>query len=153
MPPCTPRHRPASKCFLQGLTGSGLSAFLYWWGSTTPSENGDNEGLILINGSTVTASGRLWAFANYSRYVHPGAVRIAASSSTSATGLPAPPACTATRAGDPPRERPWKSARLQHRGTGSLGCGHRGFARLPGCASCVAGGVFFGTPSSGGAGV
>lgn len=73
----------------QGLTGANLSAFLYWWGSTTPSENGDNEGLILINGSTVTASGRLWAFANYSRYVHPGAVRIAASGSGSAVDLAA----------------------------------------------------------------
>ena len=73
----------------QGLTGANLSAFLYWWGSTPPSENGDNEGLIQINGSTVAASGRLWAFANYSRYVHPGAVRIAATSSNSAVDLAA----------------------------------------------------------------
>jgi len=73
----------------QGLTGANLNAFLYWWGSTTPSENGDNEGLIQINGSTVSASGRLWAFANYSRYVHPGAVRIAAASSNSAVDLAA----------------------------------------------------------------
>jgi hypothetical protein len=36
-----------------GLTAANLSAFLYWWGSTTPSENGDNEGLIEINGSSV----------------------------------------------------------------------------------------------------
>src|SRR5258708_36791216 len=64
----------------QGLVGAGLNAFLYWWGSTTPSENGDNEGLIQINGSTVAPSGRLWAFANYSRYVHPAAGRIGASS-------------------------------------------------------------------------
>jgi O-glycosyl hydrolase len=73
----------------QGLTGSNLGAFLYWWGSTTPSENGDNEGLVEINGSTVTPSGRLWAFANYSRYIHPGAVRIAATSSNSAVDLTA----------------------------------------------------------------
>jgi O-glycosyl hydrolase len=66
-----------------GLVNSNLGAFLYWWGSTTPSANGDNEGLIEINGSTVNTSGRLWAFGNYSRYVHPGAVRIAASSSSS----------------------------------------------------------------------
>jgi O-glycosyl hydrolase len=71
----------------QGLTGSALSAFLYWWGSTTPSLNGDNEGLIEINGSTVNTSGRLWAFANYSRYVRPGAVRIGASSSNSADDI------------------------------------------------------------------
>ena len=72
-----------------GLTAANLSAFLYWWGSTTPSENGDNEGLIQINGSTVTPSGRLWAFANYSRYIRPGAVRIAATSSNSAVDLTA----------------------------------------------------------------
>ncbi|HEY6786069.1 MAG TPA: putative Ig domain-containing protein, partial [Trebonia sp.] len=64
-----------------GLDSSNLSAFLYWWGSTTPSENGDNEGLIQINGSTVAPSGRLWAFANFSRYVRPGAVRIGATTS------------------------------------------------------------------------
>jgi hypothetical protein len=64
-----------------GLDSANLNAFLYWWGSTTPSENGDNEGLIEINGSTVIPSGRLWAFANFSRYVRPGAVRIGATTS------------------------------------------------------------------------
>jgi O-glycosyl hydrolase len=72
-----------------GLTSADLSAFLYWWGSTTPAENGDNEGLIEISGSTVIPSGRLWAFANYSRYIHPGAVRIAATSPDSAVDLTA----------------------------------------------------------------
>jgi hypothetical protein len=64
-----------------GLTSADLSAFLYWWGSTTPSENGDNEGLLEINGSSVIPAGRLWAFANYSRYIHPGATRIGATTS------------------------------------------------------------------------
>src|SRR6185312_11392575 len=73
----------------KGLTQANLSAFLYWWGSTTPSENGDNEGLLEINGSTVTPAGRLWAFANYSRYIKPGAVRIATTSSNSALDLSA----------------------------------------------------------------
>jgi O-glycosyl hydrolase len=66
-----------------GLDQSNLSAFLYWWGSTTPSENGDNEGLLLINGSTVTPSGRLWAFGNFSDFVRPGAVRISATTTDS----------------------------------------------------------------------
>ena len=66
-----------------GLANANLGAFLYWWGSTTPSENGDNEGLLEINGSTVAAAGRLWAFANYSDFVRPGAVRIGATSSDS----------------------------------------------------------------------
>jgi O-glycosyl hydrolase len=64
-----------------GLSAANLNAFLYWWGSTTPSENGDNEGLLLLDtaAGTVTPAGRLWAFANYSRFVRPGAVRIGAS--------------------------------------------------------------------------
>jgi len=72
-----------------GLTAAGLSAFLYWWGSTTPSENGDNEGLIEINGSSVIPSGRLWAFANYSRFIRPGAVRIGATSTAGQLDLTA----------------------------------------------------------------
>jgi O-glycosyl hydrolase len=64
-----------------GLDQSNLSAFLYWWGSTTPSSNGDNEGLLEINGSSVIPTGRLWAFGNFSRFVRPGAVRIGATTS------------------------------------------------------------------------
>ena len=65
-----------------GLTAANLSAFLYWWGSSEPTFNGDNESLIQVNTATdtVSASGRLWAFANYSRFVRPGAIRIGASS-------------------------------------------------------------------------
>jgi O-glycosyl hydrolase len=72
-----------------GLTSANLNAFLYWWGSTTPAENGDNEGLIEINGSTVATSGRLWAFASYSRFVRPGAIRIAVTSPASGVDLTA----------------------------------------------------------------
>ena len=64
-----------------GLDQSNLNAFLYWWGSSTPSGNGDNESLIQINGSTVSPSGRLWAMAGWSDYVRPGAVRIGATTS------------------------------------------------------------------------
>jgi glucuronoarabinoxylan endo-1,4-beta-xylanase len=59
-----------------GLTSANLSAFLYWWGVSNGS---DNEQLIQLNGTTVTATKRLWAMANYSRFVRPGAVRIGAS--------------------------------------------------------------------------
>jgi O-glycosyl hydrolase len=72
-----------------GLTAANLNAFLYWWGSTTPAENGDNEGLIEIDGSTVIPSGRLWAFAGYSRFARPGAVRIGASTSDGSLDLTA----------------------------------------------------------------
>ena len=72
----------------QGLTGANVSAYLYWWGST-PRGNGDNESLVQFNGSTISPTGRLWAFANYSRYIHPGALRIGASSSNGAIDLSA----------------------------------------------------------------
>lgn len=39
--------------------------------------------MIQLNGSTITPAKRLWAFANYSRFVRPGAVRIGASSNDS----------------------------------------------------------------------
>jgi glucuronoarabinoxylan endo-1,4-beta-xylanase len=64
-----------------GLTAANLNAFLYWWGVNGYST--DNEGLIQLNGSTITPAKRLWAFANYSRFVRPGAVRIGASSNDS----------------------------------------------------------------------
>nr|WP_312886871.1 RICIN domain-containing protein [Actinocrinis puniceicyclus] len=71
----------------QGLTGANVSAYLYWWGST--SGNGDNESLVQFSGGSVMPTGRLWAFGNYSRYIHPGAVRIGASSSNGAVDLSA----------------------------------------------------------------
>jgi O-glycosyl hydrolase len=68
-----------------GLTSANLNAFLYWWGMTTVAENGDNEGLVQLDTTTgtVTPTGRLWAFANYSRFVRPGAIRIGASTANS----------------------------------------------------------------------
>jgi glucuronoarabinoxylan endo-1,4-beta-xylanase len=62
------------------LTSANLSAFLYWWGV---SNGTDNQGLIQLNGTTVNVAKRLWAFANYSRFVRPGATRIGAVSGDS----------------------------------------------------------------------
>ncbi len=61
-----------------GLTAANLGAFLYLWGANTSTTamTGPNTGLVEVNGNTVAASGRLWAFANYSRFIRPGAVRI-----------------------------------------------------------------------------
>lgn len=54
---------------------SNVSAFLYWWGAAdTP----DNQALVYINNDTVVVSSRLWAMAQYSRFVHPGAIRVGA---------------------------------------------------------------------------
>ncbi|MGC8626037.1 MAG: glycoside hydrolase family 30 protein [Acidimicrobiales bacterium] len=69
------------------LVDANVNAFLYWWGTTTYKENGDNEGLIMLGspGSPTAgayqASGRLWAFAAFSRFVRPGAFRLATTSS------------------------------------------------------------------------
>jgi O-glycosyl hydrolase len=71
-----------------GLTAAHLSAFLYLWGANMNPSNvtgGPNGGLLEVEGRTVAASGRLWAFASYSRFIRPGAVRIGAT--TSDTGL------------------------------------------------------------------
>ncbi len=70
-----------------GLTAANLGAFLYLWGASTSGLTGPNTGLVEVKGNTVATSGRLWAFASYSRFIHPGAVRIG--TTASATGLEA----------------------------------------------------------------
>jgi O-glycosyl hydrolase len=68
-----------------GLTAANLNAFFYLWGASTSSLTGPNTGLVEVKGNTVATSGRLWAFAGYSRFIRPGAVRIG--TTTSATDL------------------------------------------------------------------
>jgi len=71
----------------QGLTGANLSAFLFWQGADP---NNGNGGLVYLQSNgTAAASGRLWAFANYSRYIRPGAVRIGSTSSNSGVDISA----------------------------------------------------------------
>ena len=57
------------------------------WGANTSTTTitGPNTGLVEVKGNTVATSGRLWAFASYSRFIRPGAVRIA--TTTSDAGL------------------------------------------------------------------
>ncbi|KAF7361021.1 Glycoside hydrolase [Mycena sanguinolenta] len=62
-----------------GIVNSRLSAYCYWIGAEPGTTN---SALILTSGTTVTPSKRLWAFAQWSRYVRPGAVRLG----TSGTG-------------------------------------------------------------------
>ncbi len=61
-----------------GLTSANLSAFFYWAGVWFNSS--DNGMLIHDNNGTIAASKRVSAFANYSRFIRPGAVRIGATS-------------------------------------------------------------------------
>ncbi|KAF3402903.1 hypothetical protein DPV78_004415 [Talaromyces pinophilus] len=64
----------------QGVVEADLSAFLYWIGAQS---NSNAAGLVTLNGSTVQASGTLWAFAMFSRFIRPDAVRISTSGSPS----------------------------------------------------------------------
>lgn len=60
----------------QAVVNSNCSAYLYWIGV----QGGDtNSKLIRISNNAVQPSKRLWAFANWSRFVRPGAVRVATS--------------------------------------------------------------------------
>jgi O-glycosyl hydrolase len=66
-----------------GITAANLSAFFYWWGADLAYNVQDNGILIQASNGTINVSKRLWTFANYSRFIRPGAVRIGASSGDS----------------------------------------------------------------------
>jgi glucosylceramidase len=65
---------------MTALTSANVSAFLYWWGASASTAN---SGLIRLQGDSYQASGRLWAFAAFSRFIRPGAVRIGAATEAS----------------------------------------------------------------------
>jgi O-glycosyl hydrolase len=68
------------------LVSANCSAYLYWIGV----QGGDtNSKLVRISGDTVTASKRLWAFGQWSRFVRPGAVRVGTSGSRSGVKISA----------------------------------------------------------------
>ncbi|MFC4498880.1 MULTISPECIES: glycoside hydrolase family 30 protein [Streptomyces] len=56
------------------LTRGNTSGYVYWYGAST----GATRGLIQMDGDSYHVSKRLWALAGYSRFVRPGATRIAA---------------------------------------------------------------------------
>lgn len=70
-----------AKLIYNGIVNARLSAYIYWEGAETGVTT--NSCLISISGSTVTPSARLWALAQWSRYVRPGAVRVATTSGSS----------------------------------------------------------------------
>lgn len=59
------------------LTAGNVSGYLYWYAIST----GETQAFIQGDGSNYHVSKRLWAMASYSRYIRPGAVRIAANTS------------------------------------------------------------------------
>ena len=56
------------------LTKGNTSGYVYWYGASL----GATRGLIQMDGDNYHVSKRLWAIAGYSRYIRPGATRIAA---------------------------------------------------------------------------
>ncbi|MCI2417832.1 hypothetical protein MOQ72_10390 [Saccharopolyspora sp. K220] len=62
----------------QAFTEGNVSAFFHWWGASASTAN---SGLIRLQGDSVEVSKRLWAFAQFSRFVRPDAVRLGARSS------------------------------------------------------------------------
>ncbi|KAK3692727.1 glycoside hydrolase superfamily, partial [Podospora appendiculata] len=59
------------------VVSNNVSGFVFWYGVQWPNPN-TNEKLIKVDNKTNTyeVAKRLWAFANWSRYVRPGAVRV-----------------------------------------------------------------------------
>ncbi|KAI1277625.1 glycoside hydrolase family 30 protein [Xylaria sp. FL0933] len=63
------------------VTGTQVSGYLYWEGVQWPSPN-TNEKMIKVDQQSpynIEVSKRLWAFASWSRFVRPGAIRVATS--------------------------------------------------------------------------
>lgn len=58
-----------------GILSANLSAYLYWEGIDVNATTTSGI-LITSDGTTVETSGRLWAFAMWSRWVRPGAYRV-----------------------------------------------------------------------------
>ncbi|RYO90995.1 hypothetical protein DL766_000463 [Monosporascus sp. MC13-8B] len=71
-----------------GLASANLSAYIYWQGVEVNQFQASSY-LVASDGKIVTPSGRLWAFAMWSRFVRPGAYRVATSGSVSSTGVTA----------------------------------------------------------------
>lgn len=69
-----------------GIVNAGLSAYLYWEGVEV-NEFQASSYLVASDGNTVTPSGRLWAFAMWSRFIRPGARRVSTSGSVASVGI------------------------------------------------------------------
>ncbi|EED17733.1 conserved hypothetical protein [Talaromyces stipitatus ATCC 10500] len=83
-PWCTTWYSTGSLCegftwavkLAEGIVNAGLSAYLYWEGVEVSQQQAASY-LVLSDGTDVYPSGRLWAMAHWSRYIRPGAHRVA----------------------------------------------------------------------------
>jgi O-glycosyl hydrolase len=64
------------------LVDASFSAYLYWEGAEDAGTSPTNSALIDLHGGVVAASKRFWVYAQWSRFVRPGAVRIGANGSS-----------------------------------------------------------------------
>ncbi|KAH6912267.1 xylanase [Coprinopsis sp. MPI-PUGE-AT-0042] len=65
-----------------GILNANLSAYIYWQGFEVNQFQAASY-LVASDGTNVTPSGRLWAFAMWSRFIRPGARRLSVSGSIS----------------------------------------------------------------------
>ncbi|OLN86545.1 Glucuronoxylanase XynC [Colletotrichum chlorophyti] len=65
-----------------GILSANLSAYIYWQGAEV-NEFGSSSYLVASDGTNVYPSGRLWAFAHWSRFIRPGAYRVSTSGTIS----------------------------------------------------------------------
>ncbi|KAH6912275.1 xylanase [Coprinopsis sp. MPI-PUGE-AT-0042] len=65
-----------------GIVSANLSAYIYWQGFEVNQFQAASY-LVASDGTNVTPSGRLWAFAMWSRFVRPGARRLSTTGSIS----------------------------------------------------------------------
>lgn len=68
-----------------GIVSANLSAYIYWQGFEVNQPQASSY-LVASDGKTVTPSGRLWAFAMWSRFVRPGARRLSTTGTVSGVG-------------------------------------------------------------------
>ncbi|KAF3005686.1 hypothetical protein E8E13_005082 [Curvularia kusanoi] len=66
------------------LVDASFSAYLYWEGAEDAGTSPTNSALINLHGGVVAPSKRFWVYAQWSRFVRPGAVRIGASGANTA---------------------------------------------------------------------
>lgn len=71
------------------LVKAQTNGYLYWWFAQRNASNSSNEDLIHLYDTTYTVTKRLWAFANFSRFIRPGATRIDATTDNAALHITA----------------------------------------------------------------
>ncbi|KIO15303.1 carbohydrate-binding module family 1 protein [Tulasnella calospora MUT 4182] len=69
-----------------GILSANLSAYIYWQGVEVNQPQASSY-LVASDGTTVTPSGRLWAFAMWSRFIRPGAYRVSTSGTVSSVSI------------------------------------------------------------------